>query len=230
MNKVVAVFSPSGGVGVSTIAVHLARSFAEKYETALVDTHPDFSSIGKLLKTNASLPQDRLPVAITMNSPFIQELTIAGQSKLKYFPAPPSTVPDTHDWKNHFSNCQRTFQFSVLDLPSTFLAPELEPGLDIADKIVLVIENHWSKISCATAFLEKSPDSVRDKCQIVANKTAWLPKAVSDEIHENLGRRPVIELPMDQNLVGNMRVSQSGPFSVGVKSLATKIREGLLQS
>ncbi len=230
MNKIFAVFSPSGGVGVSTVAVHLAHRFAEKSETAIVDTHSDFSNIGSLLKTNASLPQDRLPVAINLNSPFIPQLTVTGQNKLKFFPAPPSTVSDLHDWKNHFSNCQKVFQFTVIDLPSTFLAPELQAGLDIADTIILLTENHWSKIAATKAFLEGSPDSVRDKCRVVINKTSWQPKAIVDEIHAKLGQSPFHEIAVDPSLLGKSKLSVNGAFANSIKLLLSKLLSEFQQS
>lgn len=230
MNKVIAVFSPTGGIGVSTVAAHLAYQLANEAETAIVDMNPDFGSIGQILHFSPTLPQDKYPVAMRADSPFIKQLSHPQHSRLKFFPSPPSTVLDSIDWKNHVDNCRRLFQYTILDLPHTFLLQELFVGLELCDLIALVCEYKWASILNARYFLDSSHEGISSKIKIVMNKYEWLPKDVIAESIKNLGMSPISDLPLVPGLAGTHKIEIFSVFGGSLKSLTDKLKQELKPS
>ena len=225
MNKVIAVFSPTGGIGVSTVAAHLAYQFANNFETAIVDMNPDFGSIGQILNFSPELPQNKFPVAMRTDSPFLSSLSHPKHSRLKFFPSPPSTVLDSVDWKNHLDNCKRIFPYTVVDLPHTFLVQDLFIGLEFADSILLVTEYHWASILSAKNFLESCHEGLSKKVKVVMNKHQWLPADIVDECQRNLGRTPDSSLSLIPELKGVHKIQLLNAFGKGIKTLADSMRQ-----
>src|SRR6185369_6031747 len=93
MGKVIAVFSTTGGVGVSTVAAYLAYILAGENETAVVDMVPDFGCVGDYYGFSPKLTSGKFPVLFGRDSSnLLQELALPRRSKLKLFVMPPAAV------------------------------------------------------------------------------------------------------------------------------------------
>ncbi len=222
MNKVIAVFSPAGGVGVSAIAAYLAYSFAQKSETAVLDMMPEFGSLSEYLDFNPTLPQDRLPLSFNIDSEVLNELSMPGCRRLKFFPSPPSTVSDV-DWKHHINNCRRSFAFTLIDLPHTFMAPELSIGLEQADLILLLCQYHWPVVQCVRNFLDSSHAEVKSKCRLIMNNVEVLTAEIKESCHSSLDQKPFFEIWQDAALEGKCEIKKNSRFAKAVNLLAKRL-------
>ncbi|MBX9722999.1 MAG: hypothetical protein K2X81_16470 [Candidatus Obscuribacterales bacterium] len=227
MSKIIAVFSPSGGVGVSTIASHLAYHLAADNETALVDMVLDFGSQSDFLKFNPELSAEKVPFFFKKDSAFLEKLSLPSHRKLKLFSAPSSAVSQQFDWKLLLSSCKDSFQNIVLDLPHTFLAPELTIGLEQADVILLVSEYAWASVLNTKQFLENSHEGLSSKCQVVFNKYVWMPQSVVDECHQNIKDKVVGDLPYQPEMDGVRKVVEHGQIWNDTKKLCQRLGLGV---
>lgn len=225
-NKIIAVYSPTGGCGVSTVASHLAYILAEKSETAILDLVLDFGSVSDIFQFAPEPRIDSIPSS--MDSFSLEQLSLPKRKKLKIFAAPDSN-PKKFDLKKLLSNCRRTFKYTLLDLPHT-LIPETLDSLVAADLIVAVGIYHWGPILSMATFLHDldtksagiKPFTGRTK--LVINKMDWLPNDVLAECKNNLNFPIEAELPQNKDLLHAHRLANSySDFSKAMSKLASKI-------
>lgn len=226
MKQTIAIFSPVGGIGVSTIAADLAYILAEKFETAVVDMNPDFGSVGAIVDCEPEIFQNKYPVIFGAESAFIKEISHPKRKHLKVFSTPPSAVAANVDWKTLLSNCHRTFAYTICDLPHTFMAPELFIGFDAADMILLIAEYQWASILSVRSFLKNCHHEVSAKCRLVINKTSWLPQDVIAECKTGLGVPILAELPFDLPMSGATTLRASGAFWHRLDGISTILQSG----
>jgi MinD superfamily P-loop ATPase len=224
MSIVFAIFSTTGGVGVSSIAAYLAYILAEESEVAVVDMIPDFGSLSDFLGFPERAAPAKFPLIFGPESQVLNELSLPRRSHLKLFSMPSSTVSQTLDWKAFFASARKSFNYIILDLPHTYLAPELSVGLDQADQILAVGEFHWATINNLKAFFESCDEHLSSKCKVVITRSEWLPQDVLDECRQNLGQPEFAELPYDSALDGVRKLNEHSPFWAAMKKLALKLQ------
>ena len=213
-NKVIAVFSPIGGIGVSTIAVHLAYLLARKSESAIMDLVLDFGSVAEFLDFAPKYRVDQIPVdSITTASPVLSQLSFPRRQTLKVFAAP-EVLPQKFNLTELIRSCRRSFQYTVMDLPHTLLVPEVEAALEEADYVILVCLYGWETICLVDIFLEDiAKDRMRrnwfNKCKLVINKAEWLPNDVLDLCHQQLKAPIFAKLPLDTKVDGFREIASS---------------------
>ena len=178
-HQVIAVFSPKGGSGKTTLAVNLA--LALKRETnqsvALVDGNLQFGDVGVLLNLN---PKNRSVVdAVGGGEPdrdIVESVMVEHSTGIRVLLAPPApegadlvTAPylrkmisflrDTHDWV-------------VVDLPSG-LNDHTLGVLDAADQILVVAALEITTIKNVRLFLEVADqlEYERSKLRLVINRS-----------------------------------------------------------
>jgi pilus assembly protein CpaE len=178
-HQVIAVFSPKGGSGKTTLAVNLA--LALKRETnlrvALVDANLQFGDVGVLLNLN---PKNRSVVdAVGGGEPdrdIVESVMVDHSTGIRVLLAPPApegadlvTAPylrkmisflrDTHDWV-------------VVDLPSGLNEHTLGV-LDAADQILVVAALEITTIKNVRLFLEVADqlEYERSKMRLVINRS-----------------------------------------------------------
>ncbi|MEA2650878.1 MAG: pilus assembly protein CpaE [Chloroflexota bacterium] len=178
-HQVIAVFSPKGGSGKTTLAVNLA--LALKRETnqrvALVDANLQFGDVGVLLNLN---PKNRSVVdAVGGGEPdrdIVESVMVDHSTGIRVLLAPPSPegadlvtaaylrkmiayLRDTHDWV-------------VVDLPSG-LNDHTLGVLDAADQILVVAALEITTIKNVRLFLEVADqlDYERSKMRLVINRS-----------------------------------------------------------
>ncbi len=153
-NKVIAVFSPVGGIGVSTLAVNVAYLLARKAESAILDLVLDFGTVSEFLNFAPKYRIDQIPADdVAAASPLLTELSLPRREALKVFAAP-KVMAQHFDLQTLIKNCRRTFNYTVIDLPHTLMVPEVETALDEADYILLISLYGWETIAQIANFLE----------------------------------------------------------------------------
>jgi MinD-like ATPase involved in chromosome partitioning or flagellar assembly len=224
MSNVFAIFSTTGGVGVSTIAAHLAYMLAIENETAVVDMIPDFGSLNDFLGFTPKSSAGKFPLLFGPDSPALVELSLPKRPQLKILAMPPSAVAQVIDWKAFFASSRKTFTCVVLDLPHTFLAPELSVGLAQADQILAIGEYHWATVQSLKAFVDNCDQNIARKCKFIMNRSEWLPQDVLSECRQILSQPIFAELPYDPLLDGVRKLKETSVFAQEVRKLALTLQ------
>ena len=178
-HQVVAVFSPKGGAGRTTLATNLALALQKEtnQRVALVDANLQFGDVGVLLNLN---PKNKSVLdAVEGGEPdadIIETVMIDHSTGLRVLLAPPSpegadlvtpaylrkiveTLRETHDWV-------------IVDLPSGLNDHSLTV-LDAADQILVVVALEMTTIKNVRLFLEVADqlDYERSKLRLVINRS-----------------------------------------------------------
>lgn len=173
--KIIAVYSPKGGVGVSTIAVNLALALQDetRARVALVDTSLQFGDIGVLL----NLPTGRtfadiVEAKIEPDEDLLNGILVAHTSGVKVLASPPQ--PETAELvtpeilRQTFAVLQKMFDYIVVDTGKAINDPLLAV-LDMAEQIILVSTAEMSALKDAKLFFE-----VSHKLEYPASKTVLI--------------------------------------------------------
>jgi pilus assembly protein CpaE len=178
-HQVIAVFSPKGGSGKTTLAVNMA--LALKGETnqrvALVDANLQFGDVGVLLNLN---PKNRSVVeAVEGGEPdrdIVESVMVDHSTGIRVLLAPPS--PEGADLvtaaylKKMIGFLRETHDWVVVDLPSG-LNDHTLGVLDAADQILVVAALEITTIKNVRLFLEVADqlDYERSKLRLVINRS-----------------------------------------------------------
>ncbi len=178
-HQVIAVFSPKGGSGKTTLAVNLA--LALKGETnqrvALVDANLQFGDVGVLLNLN---PKNRSVVdAVGGGEPdrdIVESVMVDHSTGIRVLLAPPS--PEGADLvtaaylRKMIGYLRETHDWVVVDLPSG-LNDHTLGVLDAADQILVVAALEITTIKNVRLFLEVADqlDYERSKLRLVINRS-----------------------------------------------------------
>jgi pilus assembly protein CpaE len=158
--SVVAVFSPKGGVGRTTIAVNLAVAAAQTNKrVALVDASLQFGDVGVLLNLN---PRNKSIADLagelqSGEAESLETFMITHSSGVKVLLAPPS--PEQAELigpsaiKKVLQGLRAMFDLVVVDCPSTFNEPTLAV-LDEADLILTLLTLEITSVKNMRLFLE----------------------------------------------------------------------------
>ena len=178
-HQVIAVFSPKGGSGKTTLAVNLA--LALKRETnqrvALVDANLQFGDVGVLLNLN---PKNRSVLdAVGGGEPdrdIVESVLVDHSTGIRVLLAPPA--PEGADLvtapylRKMISILRETHDWVVVDLPSG-LNDHTLGVLDAADQILVVAALEITTIKNVRLFLEVADqlDYERSKMRLVINRS-----------------------------------------------------------
>ena len=197
--RVVAVFSPKGGVGRTTIAVNVAVAAASEpgSRVALVDGSFQFGDVGVLLNLNPKSKSiaDLVPELEAGGDPeSLDTFVMTHSSGLKVLLAPPS--PELAEMvtpaaaKRVLEVLRGRYDLVVVDCASSFSDPTLAI-LDAADTILTILTLEITSIKNLRLFLEVADQLgyPGDKIQLVLNRAdSALGIRVADVEH-SIGRK-----------------------------------------
>jgi pilus assembly protein CpaE len=194
---VVAVFSPKGGVGRTTIGVNVAVAAATLgRKVALVDASFQFGDVGVLMNLNPKNKSigDLANELQTGEAESLDTFMITHSSGVRVLLAPPS--PEQAELigplavKKVLQRLREDYELIVVDCPSTFNEPTLAV-LDEADMILTLLSLEITSVKNMRLFLEVADQLgySSDKIRLVLNRAdSTLGIRVADVEH-SIGRK-----------------------------------------
>jgi pilus assembly protein CpaE len=165
---VVAVFSPKGGNGCTTIAVNAAIGLAAKgSQTLLIDASLQFGDVAVMLnfKTMASIVDIAERIG-DLDSDLISSVLLTHDSGLKVLLAPPrpemAELIKPEHLKAVLSHARRMFDYVIVDTSSTLTDISLT-ALDAADRILLVTRQNLPSLKNISRFFDLTQELDYDK-------------------------------------------------------------------
>jgi pilus assembly protein CpaE len=201
---VIAVYSPKGGVGCTTIATNLAVALAHrgKSSVALIDLDLQFGDIGIALDLrNANSIADLLQHVDAIDAPLVDEVFVRHPSGIRVLLAPdnlalvPTIDPDRV--ARVVDQLRPHFQYIVCDLWSSLEELTLAT-LRLADRVVLVTTpelpalRNLRRVMSATGLLLQD-----ERTLIVGNRVPGKAGIGINEIEKGLGRPLAATIPSE---------------------------------
>jgi pilus assembly protein CpaE len=203
---VIAVYSPKGGIGTSTIAANLAVALQQgQGDVVLMDADLQFGDILVHLNTKATRTTSDLIQNGELDAELVPEITLAHNSGLKLLLAP--TQPELADSitpqmvSEIIKSPKKHFKIVVVDTSSQ-LNDKTLVVLDNADYILVVTTPELPAIKSAKLFLELTNqlEFSPNRLGVVVNR-ATLPGGIPPEkIEKALKLQSAYRIPYDPKL------------------------------
>jgi pilus assembly protein CpaE len=200
-----AVFSPRGGVGSSTVALNLAVALYEDTgaRVLLMEGKFFFGHLDVMLNIRArNTIADLLPHASSLDENLVREVVCSHASGIKVLLAPSDLQvgqgvrPD--DIYSVFINLQRFFDYTIVDVGS-YLTENTVTLMDTADKIMLVTTPDLASLHDTSRFIQlsRSLGYPADKILILLNRADMLGGVKSKDIEAALHHQVFAQIPDD---------------------------------
>jgi pilus assembly protein CpaE len=203
---VIAVFSPKGGIGTSTIAANLAVALQqEQGDVVLMDGDLQFGDILVHLNTKATRTVSDLIQNNELDAELVPEIALAHNSGLKLLLAPPQ--PELADAitpamvSEIIKSLKKHFKIVVVDTSSQ-LNDKTLIILDNADYILVVTTPELPAIKSTKLFLELAEqlEFSAERVGVVINR-ATLPGGISpDKMEKALKLKQSYRIPYDPKM------------------------------
>jgi pilus assembly protein CpaE len=220
-HQVIAVFSPKGGAGRTTIATNLALALRREtdQQVALIDANLQFGDIGVLLNLN---PKNRSMLdAVEGGEPdrdILESVMIDHSTGIRVLLAPPS--PEGADLvtppflRKMIDMLRQTNDWVVVDLPSGLNDHSLGV-LDAADQILVVAALEITTIKNVRLFLEVADqlDYERSKIRLVINRSDAAQGIRIGDVEASI-RRPIDGSIVSDGRLAVLAVNRGVPFVI----------------
>ncbi|MEJ2747224.1 MAG: AAA family ATPase, partial [Anaerolineae bacterium] len=219
--SVIAVFSPKGGSGCSTVAINMGVNLAKLgYSTVLIDGSLQFGDVAVMLNMKPITSVVDLSDHVgEIDNELINSVIQKHQSNLNVLLAPPrpemAEVVTEAKMKDLLNTLRDLYDFIVVDTSSNLDGITLSI-LDVSDRIILVTQQNLPSLKNASRFFDLSAS-----LEYGAEKTCLVVNRVSDkkgisvkDISNTLKRPVVMTIPIDDDTV-NSAIDQGVPLSVG---------------
>ena len=239
--SIIAVFSPKGGSGCSTIAINLGVSIAKQgYSTALIDGSLQFGDVAVMLNMKPITSVVDLSDHVSeLDNELISSVIQKHQSDLNVLLAPPrpemAEVVSEEKLKELLNALRDIYDFIIVDTSSTLDGITLSI-LDVADKIVLVTQQNLPSLKNASRFFDLSEGLTYEtnKVSLVVNRVTDKKGISVKDISNTLKRPVVMAIPIDDDTV-NAAIDQGVPLVTGgnkrrpVSTAIIKLAEYLIE-
>jgi pilus assembly protein CpaE len=249
--KMIAVYSPKGGVGCTTVAINLATMLCQlepEARVALLDCSLQFGDVAISMNLRATRSIVDLSDNISDLDVDLVESTLVtdDRSGLKALLAPPKPEMAELVTVDHVRSIvelmQRMFDYVVVDMGTKL--QDLELSLfDLASKIVLLIAPDLPSIKDARYFFElmealEYPD---DKTLLVLNKADPAQGITAKAIENNIKHAVFAEIPVESRIVPhsvnhgipyvlNPQVDKRLPLIVATQGFAEKVVQSFVEA
>jgi pilus assembly protein CpaE len=243
LGKIIAVFSPKGGSGCSTVAINLSVGLSKQgANTALIDGSLQFGDVAVMLNMKPITSViDLSDHTNEIDQDLISSVVQKHQSGVNVLLAPPrpemAEIVTEDKLKDMLESLRQVYDFIVVDTSSNLDGITLSI-LDVADRIVLVTQQNLPSLKNVSRFfdLSESLDYEPEKVYLVVNHASDKRGISIKDISKTLKRPIIMKIPSDDNVVnasidrgvplviGNSR----HPASVAINKLAEHIRQDFI--
>lgn len=216
LGKIVAIYSPKGGAGCTTIATNLAAGLMrEETKTLLVDTKMQFGDVGVYLNLKSPTTIVDLAESVEdMDMELVEHVLVSHDTGLRVLLAPePDPMTITQPFagkaiKEVVQKISKAYDFVVVDTGSTI--DEVNAELfDIADRIVLVCPPTLAGVRNIRALLRVFDENnfPPEKLLLVINQAqkdrgrGAKVTIETDLIEKNLKMTAIAEIPQEERVV-----------------------------
>ncbi len=223
--KIVAIFSPKGGTGCSTIATNLAIAIQDVLgkKVVLLDASLQFGDVGVLLNLQPTRTiADLAPHTDELDSDMVNSVTIPHQSGIKVLLAP--TRPEfaeliTPDGlKKILDEMKAAFEYVVVDTGS-LLDDKVLTVLDAASLVILIMTQDIPSIKNARTFFDVADELEYppEKTLLVINKADRRKGLRAEDIEQSIRHPIAAQIALDDRLVP-LSVNKGVPFVTSDRS------------
>jgi pilus assembly protein CpaE len=211
VGKVIALYSPKGGAGCTTLAVNLATTVCQLERgarVAIVDVNLQFGDVGVFLNLRTSRSIVDLSDNITdLDSDLVESAMLTDdRSGLRVLLAPPKPEMSELVTADHVRQIipmmQLLYDYVVVDMGSSLQDLELTV-FDLADRLVLVLVPTLPAIKDARYLFEilEALEYPEEKAVLVLNQADATTGLTASVIERNI-RNPVFaEVPLERRIV-----------------------------
>ena len=221
MGKLIAVYSPKGGVGCTTLAVNLATVLCQNNpsgKVVIVDCSLQFGDVKITLDMRANRSIVDLVESINdLDVDLVDSALVKDErSGLKALLAPPKPEMAELVTSEHvravLQKLKQMFDYTVVDMGSRLQDIELNV-FDLADRIVLLVTPELPAITNVRYFFEiiEALEYPRDKILLVLNKADPRVGITGRVIENHLKHKIFAEIPAEDRLV-LQSVNQGMPY------------------
>jgi pilus assembly protein CpaE len=220
-HQLIAVFSPKGGAGRTTIATNLAVALHRDTgaRVCLVDANLQFGDVGVLLNLN---PKDRsIAEAVETGEPdgdIIDSCVIDHSTGIRVLLAPPTPegadLVSAHYMRTIVDHLRTGHEFVVVDLPSGLSDLSLAV-MDAADTIIVLTALEITTIKNVRLFLEVTEqlEYARAKVRLVINRADAAQGIRIADVEASV-RRPIDGTIVSDGRLSVLAVNRGVPFVV----------------
>ncbi len=218
--KVIAVFSPKGGTGCTTVAINLAVSLAKQgHRTVLVDVSLQFGDVSVMLNLRAVTSLADLNSGDEIDSDLISSIVQVHRTDLNVLLAPPrpemADVVTEKNLVNLVTNLRQSYDFVIIDTPS-YLNEKTLAVMDNADRIILVTQQSLTSLKNVSRFfdLTESLEYESEKVWLVVNRASNKNSISVKDVGDTLKRSIFMVIPRDDIAV-DVAADQGVPLVIG---------------
>jgi pilus assembly protein CpaE len=220
-HQVIAIFSPKGGAGRTTIATNLALALQKETggRVCLVDANLQFGDVGVLLNLN---PKNRSVIdAVEGGEPdadIIDSVVVDHSTGIRVMLAPPSPegadLVTPHYLRKIVDRLRVTHDYVVVDLPAALTDHSLAV-MDAADTIVVLSALEITTIKNVRLFLEVADqlEYDRGKIRLVINRADSAQGIRIGDVEASI-RRPIDGSIVSDGRLAVLAVNRGVPFVV----------------
>ncbi len=245
--NLIAVYSPKGGAGCTTVAINLAVALARRgRRTILVDVSLQFGDVSVMLNMKAVTSiADLSDRGSELDQDLISSISQVHRSNLNVLLAPPrpemADVVTEENIKQLLTALKESFDFIIVDTTS-YLSEKTLAVLDMSDRIVLIAQQNLSSLKNVSRFfdLAESLEYETQKVWLVVNRAkSKQGKGISVHDVGKALKRPIYgTIPDDEITVSDasnqgvpmvMGEHQKKPISLAIIKVADQIAKELME-
>ncbi len=226
LGKVVAVFSPKGGVGCSTVAINLAIALhkMEGAQVVLVDSSLQFGDVAVLLNLQANRTlADLAPHIDELDQELLSHVTLSHSSGIKALLAPPR--PEMADLIAPgiltiiLDKLRHLYDYIIVDTPSS-LSDITLTVLDTSDRVILITTPDIPAIKNAKLFFEvtEALEYPSGKTILILNKADRHANIRAEDIQASIKHPVAAQLPLDERTT-TLAANQGVPFMMSAQNV-----------